>query len=155
MKPFNLEEALSGKPVLLRNGDKAHVRYLESELMVTTDAKVVGYSDSGLLLSWCPDGYYNPITREPYHRDIVGMYPETRLINGFEVPTPETEELEYGTRYYLASPVVKHFHSRETWDDHDVDKLWLERGLVFLCAKDADTNTKAMLGIDPHEGDES
>ena len=63
MKPFNLEEALTGKPVILRNGDEAFVRHFESELIVAAETKVVGYSEGGLLLSWCPEGHYNPDKR--------------------------------------------------------------------------------------------
>lgn len=154
MKPFNLEEALTGKSVLLRNGDEAYIRHFEPELMVIEESRVVGYSEGGLLLSWSPEGRYNPELRELHHWDIVGMYPEIRLINGFEVPAPETEELKYDTRYYIASLEARHFYNCATWDDHDMDKLWLERGLVFLCAKDAVANTKAMLGIDPNTGEE-
>ena len=29
--------------------------------------------------------------------DIIGMWPKTRIINGFEVPAPETQDPEEGT----------------------------------------------------------
>lgn len=154
MKPFNLDEALTGKPVILRNGDEAYIRHHETELRVTAESRVVGYSEGGLLLSWCPEGRYNLELQELHHWDIVGMYPETRVINGFEVPAPETEELEYSTSYYIASSEARRFYSCETWNDHDMDKLWLERGLVFLNKEDAVANTKAMMGIDPNTGEE-
>ena len=153
MKPFNLQEALTGKPVILRNGDEAYIKHFESELMVTAESRVVGYSEGGLLLSWCPEGRYNPELQELHHWDIVGMYPETKVINGFEVSAPETEELECGTRYYVASREGRLFHFCAIWDDHDMDKLWLGRGLVFLNKEDAIANAKAILGIDPNSGD--
>lgn len=75
---------------------------------------------------------------------------ETIIINGFEVPAPETKELERGTKYYLVSLDKKLLYSYVTWDDRGRAKLWLERGLVFLNREDAIANAKAKLGIDPY-----
>lgn len=153
MKPFSLEEALAGKPVLLRNGDEAYIRHFESELKVTAEARVVGYSEGGLLLSWCPEGLYNHELREPHHWDIVGMYPETRVINGYEVPAPEAGPLEEGCTYVLAMPHAESLHMVRIWEHINIERLWLSRGLIFLRREDAIANAKAMLGIDPNTGD--
>ena len=153
LKPFSLPEALSGKAVMLRDGGKAYVRHHETELDVPDHNKLVGYCDASWLV-WREDGdYFKKGVRSKY--DIIGMYPETRVINGFAVPAPQTEELEYGTPYYLASSEARHFHNCAIWDDHEMDKLWLERGLAFLNAEDAIATAKAMLGIDPNSKDES
>lgn len=149
LKPFDLQAALSGKAVMLRNGDKAYVRYHETELTVEEDIRLAGFTADGSRRAWCENGDYY-ISDRLCDDDIIGMYPETRVINGFEVPAPETEELEYGTSYYLASLEGRHFLSRVTWDDHEMDRLWLKRGLAFLNKEDAIATAKAMLGIDPY-----
>lgn len=153
MKPFNLQEALTGKAVKLRNGEKAFVRHHETEQCIETDEVLLGYRVGVCSWSWCIDGASSP-TRDKSPFDIIGMYPETKMINGFEVPAPETEELEYDTLYYLASTEAKNFRTCAYWDDHDMDKLWLGRGLVFLNKEDAIAATKAMLGIDPNLGED-
>lgn len=150
MQPFNLQEALAGKAVKLRNGDKAFVRYHETQLSV----RLIGFRADGYIMVWCVNGDYYPLDA-PSDHDIIGMYSENRIINGFEVPAPEAKGLERGTRYYLVSPTRSCFHSCECWFGDTKDKYWLERGLVFLNREDATANTKAMLGIDPNSEDES
>jgi hypothetical protein len=154
LKPFNLKEALFGKAVMLRNGRKAYVRHHETELDVDKSHKILGYLVGGSYLAWCEDGVYYAMGADS-DLDIIGMYPETRIINGFEVPEPEKKAPKYGTTYYLATRTMRHFHSSENWDGGSIDKLWLERGLVFLNKEDATANAKAVLGIDPNNEDET
>lgn len=139
---------------MLRNGNKAYVRHHETELGVDEIFKLLGYAADGEQLSWCDGGNYYT-SGGARERDIIGMYPETRIINGFEVPVPETEAPEYDASYYLAAPTRRFFHGREDWVGDTMDKIWLKRGLVFLSEKDAIANAKAMLGVDPHSEDES
>jgi hypothetical protein len=157
LKPFDLQAALAGKAVMLRNGSKTHVRHHETDLPTEIDEELLGrLEDVGSWISWtwCADGKSRSNgSKSPY--DIIGMYSETRIINGFEVPAPEKKAPKHNTTYYLASPDMRHFHSCESWDGNTVDKLWLERGLVFLTAEDAIATAKAMLGIDPYGETES
>jgi len=154
LKPFDLQVALNGEAVMLRGGGKAFVRYRETELPVAD-----GYSLWGVICGnrshsssrWCEDGSYCVGGRESA-LDIVGMWPKTRVINGFDVPAPETEEPEFGTEYYLASTLNECFCVKyNTWDGERFEVRSLERGLVFLNEEDAIANAKAMLGIDPYE----
>ena len=154
LKPFDLQVALNGEAVMLRGGGKALVRYRETELPVAD-----GYSLWGVICGnrshsssrWCEDGSYYVGGRESA-LDIVGMWPKTRVINGFEVPAPETEELRQGVMYCISVPTNKGFYCECEWvGDLEFDFLLLERGLVFLTKEDAIANAKAMLGIDPYK----
>lgn len=151
LKPFNLQAALAGEPVMLRIGQKAFVRHHETELPTATDEALIGYREHIGLWSWSPDGESH-FDQDESEYDIIGMWPKTRIINGFEVPAPETEEPEPECGdYYLASTVYECFYRSEIWTGNYYDDLWLERGLVFLNKEDAIANAKAMLGINPHE----
>lgn len=81
MKLFNLEEALAGKPVKLRNGSKAYVladvkRLFKSNIsnpclagIASTDNDTDRYSGK---MSWKPNGdYYDRLGESDY--DIIGM----------------------------------------------------------------------------------
>lgn len=82
MKPFNLEEALSGKPVKLRNGCKGLIYYkVPAEYRYGKDTPVVypllgmfftedGYVDN-VQVNWKLDGQYGST---PDSLDIVGMW---------------------------------------------------------------------------------
>lgn len=149
LKPFDLQAALSGKPVMLRDGTKAFVRCHETELPVDDSECLMGCTQSGCWMSWCESGhYYDPDNTDT--EDIIGMYPETRIINGFAVPIPVQESLASHTTYYY--PVlhsVDYFNIDEWYDDEMWHERFLERGLIFLCEEDAIANAKAMMGIDP------
>ena len=143
MKPFNLKDALAGKAVKLRDGRKAHVRHHETELDVSADYKLLGQQ-----LAWSDNRCYVSTT-ETSDRDIIGMYPEIRDINGFEVPLPEKEAPSYETEYYVPFPTSLYFYDERHWYDDTFDERVLERGLVFLNQEDAIATAEAMLGIYP------
>lgn len=153
LKPFDLEVALRGEPVMLRDGRKAFVRHHETELPIIAHSCIWGAvaNESGEyaeLKAWSKNGRYVEETLE-HSKDIIGMYPKTRIINGFEVPAPEAVEPECGN-YYLVCIDRARFYESHVWDNDEADRLWLERGLIFLSIEDAIANAKAMLGIDPY-----
>lgn len=148
LKLLDLQAALAGKAVMLRNGEKAYVRHHETGLDVG-DCSLLGYTASGDTLSWRADGRSDPTYREPGY-DIIGMYLGTRNINGFEVPAPETSPLIQGTYFYIASPTADQLYVKDIWSGQHMDRVRLERGLVFLSKEDAIVTAGAMLGIDPH-----
>lgn len=153
LKPFNLKEALSGKTVMLRSGRKAYVRHHETDKPVRADNAVWGVLDDGRVMTWAIQGCH--VVGSTSQNDIVGMYTETLIINGFEVPAPEINEPKHGDDYYLAETTGADLYRCETWTGHRIDKLWLKRGLVFLNLKDAVATAKAMMGIDPNSEDEA
>lgn len=85
---------------------------------------------------------------------IIGMHQKTRIVNGFEVPAPETEKPGIGSRYFVVNYVFKKFFDVYRWGNIEFDNLMLECGLVFLSEEDAIANAKAMLGINPYNNTE-
>ena len=153
LKPFDLQAALKGEAVMLRNGDKAYIRHHETEMPVLRSWEVWGfriYKDGIDLMNWAYDGRYY-LDGEDGLLDIIGMWPKTRIINGFEVPAPETQDPEEGTTYYIPLLHTTNLYGKDVWyRDEQWHKRYIKRGMVFLNAEDAITTAKAMLGIDPY-----
>jgi hypothetical protein len=151
LKSFNLNAALNGEPVMLRNGSKAFVRHQETETFIRGNFNLVGIKeDHPNYLTWTLEGAYEE-HRHDY--DIISMYPKTRVINGFEVPAPETTKPAYGTKYFSSSLGYVDMAVDHKWNNDDFDTRVLKRGLVFLNKEDAIANAKAMLGINPYKKD--
>lgn len=150
LKPFDLQAALKGKPVMLRNGQKAFVRHHETELPVGDGCRLLGYTDGDINISWCVNGSY--LLESEDSADIIGMWPKTRIINGFEVPAPEKQALYGGDEYYASSIHDNEYYIKVRWNIRGSwDERALSRGLVFLNKEDAIANAKAMIGIDPYK----
>ena len=89
MEPFDLEKALKGKPVQLRNGNKGIIihripNHIKFENGSTVKKPLIGYilnSKDKLLISnvlWCANGsYYDE--EQVHNHDIVGMWKEPEL----------------------------------------------------------------------------
>src|SRR5690625_3932882 len=79
---FNLERALAGEPVILRDGRKAYVRHYEKTLTLRQDGRpLLGYKlydGRAVEASWGPDGLW--LRGREFPKDIVGMYPKHRLV---------------------------------------------------------------------------
>ena len=76
MKPFDLQEALNGAPVQLRNGQKAYVVGLSKVDPEDGNSYIVGEFGRNLC-NWSKDGKYW-LKRESEF-DIVGMWEEPKL----------------------------------------------------------------------------
>lgn len=74
-KPVDLEKALKGEPVVLRNGTKAYIRHRESE--VQTSYPLIGYVVSGKTagVGWTECGHFYEDKWESEY-DITGMWVE-------------------------------------------------------------------------------
>lgn len=151
IKPFDLQAALNGEPVMLRDGRKAFVRHHETELNVAVVFRLTGFvlskDESISPINWSRHGEHGGKLDE---QDIISMYPKTRIINGFEVPAPEVVEPNRGDLYFVARPSFKDFYESYTWRNDSVDTRYMERGLAFLTEEDAIANSKAMVGINPY-----
>ena len=159
MKPFNLEEALSGKPVKLRDGKKAYV------IVRVPDGIKAYYPLRGVVVWQNPTGelaignavsltlsgnnYLPHITDEPHPADIIGMWeeaPTTKYyhINGCRFPAPCSEPLEKGQSYfvpYLNGVVdVQQFD----WSGDVADEYWLEMGFVHTTQEAAQQHADAI-----------
>ena len=76
MKPFDLQEALNGAPVKLRNGQKAYVVGLSKVGTEDGNSYIVGEYGRNLC-NWSKDGKYR--LRRESGLDIVGMWEEPEL----------------------------------------------------------------------------
>ena len=146
-EPFDLERALSGEPVMTRNKKEiSHVMKTRFSrkypiIAVDVDGKVYSYTKQG---KYYANGHSSMF-------DLV-MKPQTRVVNGFEVPAPVTnpDNMVIGDTYYRADSSHRSWFFRNTWAGDGTDKMWLERGLVFLRKEPAIVNAKAMVGIGPY-----
>ncbi|MEB3500009.1 pyruvate kinase [Pasteurella multocida] len=92
MKEFNLERALAGEPVVLRNGHKAFiVKHIPEEYIKKEECELIGYLVEGLKFqscaTWTKDGKYNPCFSSHIY-DIVGMWEEPRPTVTLTLPCP-------------------------------------------------------------------
>lgn len=145
LKPFNLEAALAGEPVVTRDGREVfQVTLFECEskypLCAVVDGDICSFTETG-------GHYYNG---QPSQYDLF-MKPKTHIVNGFEVPAPESEPLKTNVKYYCSDSSEPDWFFWSTWVGDETDTMWLARNLVFLNKEDAIANAKAMLGIDPYK----
>lgn len=74
------------------------------------------------------------------------LAPRTILVNGVEVPAPESVAPAQGTVYYTPHVTREPGYNEETWDRAaGFDLRVLEHGLVYLNKEDAIARAKAML----------
>lgn len=129
-EPFDLERALAGEPVILRDGRKAYVRHQESELNAGGLGQLVGYVETDkptmAVLSWRMDGL-SACTLS----SIVGMYPQYKLIHGVKVPAFPYLEPKEKEVYYAASIIDEDFYNSVFWDGSKYVKTLWERGLIY------------------------
>ena len=72
--------------------------------------------------------------------------PKTININGFEVPEPYKEALEICQAYWVANPAAI-MASAQSFTAHDIERHWLEAGLVHLTKEAAELHRKALLSF--------
>jgi len=84
----------------------------------------------------------------------VKLTPRTREVNGFTVPAPVREPIKNGSVYYVEDPTDSCWYVAHSWGGGDLDKRFLERGLIHLNQDSAIANAKAHRGIDPKWGEE-
>lgn len=145
LKPFNLEAALAGEPVVTRDGQEATQVTLfecssEFPLIAVVNGEVYSFTKQGR--------HYN--CGQPSSFDLF-MKPKTHIVNGFEVPEPAKTPPKGFENYFVPSIQDDCFYFVYIWTGDPTDKKCLERGLVFLNKEDAIANAKAMLGIDPYK----
>ena len=82
MKEFNLEAALNGEPVMLRNGDKAFIFKNVKNMHVLdfeVDYPLIGMiHNHAVVQTWSIDGRTS-LANDCADRDIVGMFEEPKI----------------------------------------------------------------------------
>ncbi|MFZ7141612.1 hypothetical protein ACLSY0_00395 [Avibacterium avium] len=156
MKPFDLQEALTGKPVKLRSGQKAYVKYVLGD-EYNTDYPLRGFAEYEKLIDgkintgehiWTLDGNFS--TFEESETDIIGMWEEPkpkRYVNGIEVPEPVTlDNLKDGKRYwYVDFCDLKTVSQDDFFKAISIDKKLISHGFVFETQEGAEAMAKALL----------
>ncbi|HDZ6727040.1 TPA: pyruvate kinase, partial [Mannheimia haemolytica] len=138
MKPFDLNKALAGEPVKLRNNDKAFVKYLISDDYIrdNKDHQVQGYTvdEENVFLSevsWAVSGsHFNDGTIAQY--DIVGMWEEPRPTVTLTLPCPLKEPRD--GMWFIGDNfnVIK-----SNFPTHSYIEKLFDQGLYFASAEDA------------------
>lgn len=82
MKEFNLEAALNGEPVMLRNGKKAYIfkNIQDTHILdFKVDYPLIGMMHNrAVVQTWSLDGRTS-LTNDRADRDIVGMFEEPKI----------------------------------------------------------------------------
>ena len=146
MKEFDLEKALSGAPVRLRDGQKAiiyyripdHIRYHKDE-PVMRPLKGMVFEEDGYLsncnMEWDIDGKQSLVEGECSGLDIVGMYDDMEEVLDKIVQSATFVELRNG-RKAVVLPLAK-----DVCIFDDGDKLgFILRGAILPNVED-DTTT--------------
>lgn len=138
MKKFDLDAALNGEPVKLRNGWKAIVYYRVPDEFVNSEGSNVAYPLKGITFqadgavlnsinSWKDDGCFSAGKRD---FDIVGMWEEPK-IGTEDLPNPFRPEIgdEF---FYLSVGTVQYcsFYS-------DLNANLMRNGQCFKTKEDA------------------
>lgn len=144
LKPFDLEKALDGGQVVTRGGKEVtQITLFECDSRYPLCAVLDGY-----IYSFTKDGLNS--THERSVNDLF-MKQKTHIVNGFEVPAPETKAPDRGVEHYLPEVIAADYYASNRWYGADADNRILSRNILFLTKEDAIANAKAMLGINPYE----
>lgn len=115
MKPFDLNKALSNKPVQLRNGCKAIIYYNISEDLCYKDGSRTSFPIKGLILDeneylnissaeWTEEGYFNA-DRTKSQYDIIDMWNEITSIIRKALKERLPLKTRDGTKVFIAGIV--------------------------------------------------
>ena len=153
MKPFDLEEALAGKPVRLRNGNKAYIMadYIEFfplNIFRLQGVCLVGDSKTQYERNqWTEDGFsffkndkYS-INNNPY--DIIGMYEEPTPTVTVTLPIPFKPKV--GEQYFYIGG-LNSMVSEGNFNNGIFEKLAISAGFCFRTEEDAQAWLNAMKG---------
>lgn len=144
MKPFDLEAAKRGEPIVTRDGRKA--RFV-AHIPEAPDAhKVIAFIEDGLPETFSSEGIFH-IASGKTSLDLFMAPPPMRSIKGYEYPEPVREPLEIGQRYWipLAEEDDLTYAEGYEWGDSEVDMVWLKRGLIQLTREAAEAHARAII----------
>ena len=139
MKEFDLKAALNGEPVMLRNGEKAFVKYNlldEVENLEIRDSvhPLIGYRLQGTYVnttSWELSG--KSIHWNTLKYDIIGMYEEPKIsIEDLPKPFKPKDGESY---FYITGGFIE--CESEFWDTNNFDIAAAERGGCYRTREDA------------------
>ena len=153
MKEFNLDAALNGEPVMLRNGKKAYIGYKTPDYYVSDNGKKIEFPLHGYIIKayniieipymfWNINGraYKDGIDNES---DIVGMWEEPK-ISAEDLPKPfkPQEDERY---YYIVGGSIE--CGDEYWETNLFDRNTAKNGGCFRTKADAQKWLDFMKGM--------
>ncbi|AWB52375.1 pyruvate kinase [Pasteurella multocida] len=142
MKKFDLEKALAGEPVVLRNGKKAFVKFV-LENPVCEECAMIGYviDDRGRdsLIGWYKNGLYASCGGDGL--DIIGMYEEPRPTVTLTLPAPIKTAHHNQEVFKRGNSTIIRFYFDANRDKH---RKMLESGSLFYSEEDAQAWLDAM-----------
>lgn len=146
MKEFNLEKALAGEPVRLRNGTKAWVVADISRLgckgrkhgLIVVDiyGGVYDYESNGRFLS-----------DEEHELDIVGIYDGIITVGKVSFPAPLANLPELGTQYYAVDYQEPAGVAVGVYNADDRALRYFSANIMHLTASAASLHANALLNI--------
>lgn len=143
MKEFNLDAALNGEPVMLRNGNKAFICYKLSRDFKYWDGSPINFNICGYILNFNGDiAVLNAVWREDgkcaigeieFDRDIIGMWEEPKIsIEDLPKPFKPQETQHY---YYIIGGFIE--CEDEYWETNSFDRNAAKNGNCFRTREDA------------------
>lgn len=154
MKPFNLDDALSGKPVKLLGGSKAYVLGCIPDGIKTNypirgfivEQNNTGELTVGNTVSWTLSGENHVDTK--HFEDIIGMWEEEpikyRHINGKKFPEPCSKAPKMGELYFIVSIGYGATVLKFRWTDNGHDNDFLNMGIIHTSKEAAQAHADAI-----------
>lgn len=148
MKPFDLEEALAGKPVELADGSKAYVKFKVDDKYTSKNANphiLIGFicdekEEYEREISWSINGKYFEGLESP--SDIVGMWEEPRPTVTLTLPCPLKEPRDEMWFINMYFELQKSEYSKDDLDSYPNKRM--QHGGYFASEKDAQEWLDAM-----------
>ena len=157
MKEFNLDEALNGKPVKLRNGNKAFICYKLCRDFKYWDGSPINFNICGYILNfngdiamlntaWKEDGKWT-MDETKSDRDIIAMWEEPKIsIEDLPKPFKPTTQEQYFTitsKYKYEPLYVEETANFNT----PIDNNLINQGNAFRTREDAQKWLDFMKGM--------
>ena len=136
MKQFNLEKALAGEPVVLRNGKKAFIfkNVLDTSILnFKLDYPLIGMvHNDATVRCWTIDGRIS-MRNDCADGDIIGMWEEPKIsIEDLPKPFKPKDSEPY---FYINGGVIE--YESEFWDTNSFDIAAAKKGNCFRTEQDA------------------
>ena len=138
MKEFNLDAALNGEPVMLRNGEKAYIfkNIQDTHILdFKVDYPLIGMMHNHApVQTWSLDGRISLVS-DYSNGDIIGMWEEPKKQISIE-DLPKPFKPNNGESYfYITGGIVE--YEDDYWDSNKFDKSSAERGGCYRTREDA------------------
>lgn len=144
MKPFDLEAAMRGEPIVTRDGREAKFVAYVPEADVG-HRLIVFIEGAQCVTSLYKTGtYLDPSVSD---LDLFMAPPPMLSINGHDFPEPVREPLKEGQEYWRVDLTLHDAVVGYKWGGDECEFRWLDRGLIQLTEEGAQQQLKAMLAV--------